>query len=486
MRAGTRSDYRYRFRVHCASLQFAAPLHPLALAVPDPESDSSTAPIVAAAEHPHDHDVEPGRREWNSFFNVMFVQTQNAFNDNIVKFTLIGMALAVAAGTWLGDKIVYVLGGLLPLPYILLAPVAGYLSDRISKRNVILLCSIGQLLIFALTAVAVYLRNVEVAVVGFFLLAVQSTFLNPAKQGILKELLGSKRLGSANGLLQMFTMFGIIAGIWLGGKWFDSLLLSYNQASGVNAENAWRAAFIPITAAGVAALLPLLASLFIKKTAPQPVAPFHPRLFTEHFKHLAHVWSIPNLRNSAVGIAVYWFIAYIIGILLVLFAEQLHTDAAAGGVTSEASNMTIRIGIGMAIGSTLVSTLSRKGINLTLVPLGGIGLTIGLLGAGLFAVGSTLFYLSLAFIGFSGGFFLVPLTAFLQDEAEENQRGRVLSASALLTSLVAFIGIGIAMALKSAGMTASNQVLLLVPITILASIGAWKWLPKTKTKATPL
>ncbi len=450
----------------------------------DPESDPSTTPTASTsgAEPAHGHHFEPGRREWNSFFSVMFVQTQNAFNDNIVKFTLIGMALAVAAGTWLGDKIVYVLGGLLPLPYILLAPVAGYLSDRISKRTVILLCAIGQLLIFTLTAAAVYLRSVEVAVLGFFLLAVQSTFLNPAKQGILKELLGSKRLGSANGLLQMFTMFGIIAGIWLGGKWFDSLLLNYNEATGVNADNAWRAAFVPIAAVGAAALLPLIAALFIKKTAPQPVVPFHSSLFVEHFKHLAHVWSIPNLRNSAVGIAVYWFIAYIIGILLVLFAEQMHTDAAAGGVTSEASNMTIRIGVGMAIGSTLVSMLSRKGINLSLVPLGGIGLTLGLLGTGLFAVGSTPFYLSLAFIGFAGGFFLVPLTAFLQDEAEENQRGRVLSASALLTSLVAFIGIGIAMALKGAGMPASDQVLLLVPITVLASIGAWKFLPRTKVK----
>jgi acyl-[acyl-carrier-protein]-phospholipid O-acyltransferase/long-chain-fatty-acid--[acyl-carrier-protein] ligase len=447
-----------------------------------PDSDPSS--LTPGVDHTPatEIDIEPGRREWGSFFSVMFVQTQNAFNDNIVKFTLIGMALAVAQGTWLGDKIVYVLGGLLPLPYILLAPVAGYLSDRISKRNVIIYCAIGQVLIFTLTAAAVWFRSVEVAVVGFFLLAVQSTFLNPAKQGILKELLGSKRLGSANGLLQMFTMFGIIAGIWLGGAWFDSLLQKYNTASGVSADNAWRAAFVPITVIGGVSLLPLIASLFIKKTSPQKVAPFTPKLFGEHFQHLGHVWSLPNLRNSAVGIATYWFIAYIIGILLVLFGEQMHPDTAAGGATSEASNMTIKIGIGMAIGSSLVSALSRKKINLALVPLGGLGLSLGLAGTGLFAAGSTPFYLSLGFIGFSGGFFLVPLAAFLQDEAEENQRGRVLSASALLTSLVAFIGIGVAMGLKSAGMSASAQVMLLVPIMLIASFAAWKILPGSKIR----
>ena len=411
----------------------------------------------------------------------MFVQTQNAFNDNIVKFTLIGMALAVAEGTWIGDNIVYLLGGLLPLPYILLAPVAGFASDRFSKRNVIVLCAVGQLLIFLLTAAAVWFRSVEIAVVGFFLLAVQSTFLNPAKQGIIKELLGSKRLGSANGLLQMFTMFGIIAGIWLGGNWFDSLLLKNNDLSPTTeADNAWSAAFAPIAIVGAIALLPLLATFLIKKTEPRAVAPFKSTLFLEHFKHLAHVWSVPNLRNSAVGIACYWFIAYIIGILLVLFAEELHPDAAKGGLMSETSMMTIKIGVGMAIGSSLVSALSRKRINLALVPRGGIGLALGLAGVGTFSPDSIYFDLSLGFIGFSGGFFLVPLTAFLQDEAEENQRGRVLSASALLTSLVAFFGIGAAMGLKGVGMSASTQTLLLVPVMLLASFGAWKLLPAKK------
>jgi acyl-[acyl-carrier-protein]-phospholipid O-acyltransferase/long-chain-fatty-acid--[acyl-carrier-protein] ligase len=446
-----------------------------------PDSDPS---LSTSADTDTDLDIEPGRREWGSFTSVMFVQTQNAFNDNIVKFTLIGMAGAVAAGTWIGDNIVYLLGGLLPLPYILLAPLAGYAADRFSKRSVIILCSLGQLLIFALAAGAVYFRSVEAAVLGFFLLAVQSTFLNPAKQGILKELLGSKRLGSANGLLQMFTMFGIIAGIWLGGEWFDSLLLKNNELSpDTKPDNAWRAAFLPIAVVGGISLLPLLASLLVKKTAPQKVVPFSAKMLGEHFKHLAHVWSVPNLRNSAVGIASYWYIAYILGILLVQFGKIMHPDAAEGGATSAASVMTITIGGGMAVGSVIVSSLSRGRINLALVPFGGLGLSIGLAGVGLSPVGSNLFYASLVFIGFSGGFFLVPLTAFLQDEAEENQRGRVLSASALLTSLVAFIGIGAAMGLKGAGMTASTQTLLLVPVMLLASFGAWKFLPRNHGKS---
>ncbi|MFV1995746.1 MAG: hypothetical protein ACC661_09945, partial [Verrucomicrobiales bacterium] len=73
-------------------------------------------------------DHVPSRRDWISILAVLFVQTQNAFNDNLVKFVLIGLALAVAAGTAIGDNIQFLLSGLLPLPFILLAPVAGFIA----------------------------------------------------------------------------------------------------------------------------------------------------------------------------------------------------------------------------------------------------------------------------------------------------------------------------------------------------------------------
>ncbi|MEN8713893.1 MAG: hypothetical protein ABF384_03210, partial [Verrucomicrobiales bacterium] len=104
---------------------------------------------------PKDSSPPVSRRSWVSLGAVLFVQTQNAFNDNFVKFVLMGLAMAVAAGSAIGDNIEFVLAALIPLPFILLAPVAGFLSDRFSKKDVIWFCLLLQLLLFILIGAAI-------------------------------------------------------------------------------------------------------------------------------------------------------------------------------------------------------------------------------------------------------------------------------------------------------------------------------------------
>ncbi|MDA7922740.1 hypothetical protein N9B73_13410, partial [Verrucomicrobiales bacterium] len=116
------------------------------------------------------------RRSWVSLLAVLFVQTQNSFNDNFVKMVLIGLGLAVAQGTIvfsfdLGEKIQYILTMLIPIPFILGAPVAGWISDRFSKKHVIIASLILQLAIFILIALAIIQKQVMLAIFGYFLLA---------------------------------------------------------------------------------------------------------------------------------------------------------------------------------------------------------------------------------------------------------------------------------------------------------------------------
>ena len=179
--------------------------------------------------------------------------------------------------------------------------MAGYLADRFSKRNVIYSCVVAQVLIFIGVALAVYTRNIPAAVLGFFLLSVQSTFFSPAKMGILKELVGSNRLGMVNGLMQMSTMIGILAGMWLGGLWFDSLLQRYHAANGTSPENAWRAALVPIGAIGAVALVPLVIGRFVERTPAHPDTPFSKGIWVRHFIHLRYLLSKRNLRLTALG-----------------------------------------------------------------------------------------------------------------------------------------------------------------------------------------
>lgn len=415
---------------------------------------------------------EPGvaSRNWLSLVGVLWVQTQNAFNDNFVKMVLMGLALAVAAGTKIGDNIQFILAALIPIPFILLAPISGYFSDRFSKSRVILFCLVLQVVIFAIIAVAIVSRQVGVAIFGYFLLAVQSTLFSPAKFGILKELVGSQRLGMVNGLMQMLTMGGILGGMFVGGAWFDSLLQSRNQATGVSNENAWQAALTPVLVIGLVSLIPLLVSRIIQRTPAHPDTAYSHTIWGRHFVHLGYLFGHRVLRVTALRLAFYWFVANFMALAFLAFGKELHPDVDAGGAASATAMMMLKTGAGLILGSSLVSFLSRGGIRLGLVPIGGFGMALGLLGIGLFPADTLPWSLSIGVVGFFSGFFLVPLTAHLQDRAEEAHRGRVLSANNLLTSLSGVIAIVAGKALDGAGLSASAQVMsLILPLLIVTA-----------------
>lgn len=408
-------------------------------------------------------------RDWWSLVAVLWVQTQNAFNDNFVKFVLMGLAMAVAADSTIGDNIEFVLAALIPLPFILLAPVAGFLSDRFAKSDVIWNSLLLQLALFAMIAGAIVLRSVEIAVFGYFLLAVQSTIFSPAKQGILKEIVGSRRLGLANGLMSMLTMVGILGGMWLAGRWFDSLLANYNAISADDPENGWRAALIPVAGAGVACIVALIVGRTIRQTPTHPSEKFSSAVWVRHFIHLRYLFGLPVVRNTALLITAYWLVANFLGLNFVQFAKEIYPDATRAGRLTQTATMLFWVGGGLMIGSSLVSLLSRDRIRLPLAPAGGIGMALGLAGVGLFPISSLWWNLSLGFIGFASGFYVVPLNAWLQDVAEDAHRARVISALNLMTSFSGIVAIGIGFLLKEIGLSAAQQVLVFTPLLVIAA-----------------
>ena len=76
-------------------------------------------------------------RAWVSIALVLGTTMLNAFNDNLLKMMLVGLAPKVAAGA-LGQNIGVWLGAMILLPFILFAPLSGFFADRYSKRSVIL------------------------------------------------------------------------------------------------------------------------------------------------------------------------------------------------------------------------------------------------------------------------------------------------------------------------------------------------------------
>ena len=186
---------------------------------------------------------EPTKRQWLGYWSMIVQQTQNAFNDKAAQFILIPLGGAV------GYAVESAAGIMIALPFVLFAPLAGWMSDRFSKRNVMLGAAIAQVAILVLMSVAVFLKSMPLALLGFFLLAVQSAFFSPAKIGINKELVGSKHLGFAAGVQQMLGMLAIMAGQIVAGWWYD---MRYESLGSVP-EKGWEAALFPLVVLAISA-----------------------------------------------------------------------------------------------------------------------------------------------------------------------------------------------------------------------------------------
>ncbi|MDZ4288212.1 MAG: MFS transporter, partial [Prosthecobacter sp.] len=223
----------------------------------------------------------PPRSRW-SLASVLLVQSLNAFNDNFVKMLIIAFAGAVAHGQDIGDSMQVYLGAIFSLPYVLFAPIAGWLSDRWSKQRVIFWMQVLQVFVFLTFIGALWLHQTQLtlylSLVAFFLLATQAAFFSPAKMGIIKELVGTRRLGGANGMLQMTMFIGILSGMWAGGTWFGARLAATNDP--------WSAVWVPMLAVTILALLQIAGALTVARTPTHPEVKFERRVFWEHFTHL--------------------------------------------------------------------------------------------------------------------------------------------------------------------------------------------------------
>ena len=420
---------------------------------------------------------------WLSLVAVLVVQAQNAFNDNFVKLVLIGVAGVVAAGTATGNYIEHILTAMIPLPFILLAPLAGWFSDRYPKNRVTYAALVAKALIFGLLIFALWIRSVPLALFADFLLAVQSTIFSPAKQGILKELVGSKKLGTANGLMQMLAMAGILGGMTVAGTWFDAELGQRNTERGILPGNAWDAAIYVTIVAGLASILPLVLGLFIRRTPEHPEIRFRAAVMWSHFLDLNYLFGHAVLRRTGLFIAFYWFVANFVGLTFFSFAKELHPNLAEGGASSSSARMLAVIGVGLIAGSLFVSFLTRKGNQLLLSVSGGLLMALGMAGLSFLRPEALPWFGAIVMVGFASGFFVVPLSAHLQDQIAEDYRGRVLSAQNLLISFSGIVAIGTSFLMKAAGLSASIQTLVFVPLLIFVSLMLHRMLKSSALKA---
>lgn len=414
------------------------------------------------------------RRNQASIVLVLVVQALNMFSDNFVKMLLISLSIIIARDSWVGRHMELWLGAIFSLPYMLMAPLAGYWSDRFSKRNVIICMQVMQILCFTWLALALQMRRVpgslEVSLAGFFFLAVQAAVLSPAKMGMMKELCGSRRLGFVSGWLQVTMLAGILGGMWAGGMWYGA---EYEKTG-----DAWNSALWPLIIISILGIGELAASLCIQKTPSHPEVRWRKGMALEHFESLKIVFRRRAVRLAALGVTYFWFISNALSFILVTLTKELHPDTGGGAGPMELAKVAGILGIGVISGSFLASHVSKNRIELGMIPVGGFGLVVGLLWSGLAPLGSSWMYAGIIFTGAAGGCFMVPLYAFAQDKAEKQEKARIHAGMNLMDCLGTLVAVAIVALMKDLEFSASTQFMLLAIPTFGAAIYTMRLLPQ--------
>ena len=371
------------------------------------------------------------------FLPLFLVQFLGAFNDNIFKnamVVLIAWRLAAAAG--MNAQIMITLAaGVFILPFFLFSATAGSLADKYDKTRLIRHIKLAEIIIMLMGAVGFFLGNVIVLMVVLFLMGCQSTFFGPIKYGILPDHLHDDELMGGNALFSAGTFLAILAGTILGTQ----VALTEHGVALISAV------VILVAAVG------WISSWFIPATRPaQPDLRVDYNFVTQTWKILTHAAGQRDVFLCILGISWFWLVG-------ATFLAQFptFTKDVLGAEVEVLTILLTAFSVGIAIGSLLCNRLLKGEVHATFVPLGALGITVftvdlffatmqplasaggELVSAGQFlsSLAGWRVFIDLLLVAISGGIYIVPLYAIVQQRSDENHRARNIASNNVMNAL---------------------------------------------------
>ena len=364
-------------------------------------------------------DVREDKKGFSALIATIF---EGAFSDNLFEWTMVFFLVAQSTSGVATEqetqRISSFVNVVFAIPFIMFPGIFGALSDRYSKKQVIVWSRWMEIVIMAVGAFAFWKGTSTLLWLTLFAMMTKSAMLSPAKYGILPEILTEGTLARGNGIMQMATMVAIIAGTGLAGP-----------LSGLTTN-------IPLLAGGCIILVSVIGLLLSFGIARPPAANPSEKIPLNPWKGMGQSFRVIGrdkvLLVVVIGYTYFWFAGAFLRANIIPYGKTtLHLTSL------ETSAMMGLMAIGIGCGSLLAGYLSRGRINLHLVHLGAAGLVLF---AFLLAMPSNGFITALCLmflLGGSAGFFDVPLAASLQHRSPPEFRGNIIAASNMLT----FVGV---------------------------------------------
>ncbi|MWP61119.1 lysophospholipid transporter LplT [Gilliamella sp. Pas-s25] len=313
---------------------------------------------------------------------TMLAQFFSAFADNAIFFAILAFIKNLHYPAWSQS----VLQISFVLPFIILSPFVGQFADSMSKGKAMMISNSMKLL-----GAGCICLNIS-PFIGYFVIGIGAAAYSPAKYGILGELTTGDNLVKANGLIEASTIAAILLGSLAGGHIADL--------------NVSISILICVLMYGLA----IIANLFIPKlpAARQNI----PWQFMGMIKDFANtikiIFTDKQVLFTLFGTSLFWGAGITLRFLLISWVPailDIHDNATP-------TNLNAIVAIGIVIGAGLASTFISINNTLRCIP-AGILMGIAVIA---FTLQSNIIssYILLIIIGALGGFFLVPLNAFIQ------------------------------------------------------------------------
>jgi acyl-[acyl-carrier-protein]-phospholipid O-acyltransferase/long-chain-fatty-acid--[acyl-carrier-protein] ligase len=363
------------------------------------------------------HGTLPPLNRDSSFWGMAATQFLGAFNDNVFKQLILLLATpAAAAATEDEDRqwaAMFVFAG----AFLVFSGFAGFLSDRFSKRPVIILAKVAEIVIMVLGAIGFYFYG-QIGFAGMlvvlFFMGSQSAFFGPAKYGILPEMLRPTDLPRANGIFLMLTFLAIIFGVALAG----ALLLLFR-------DQVWVASLTCIAIAVVGTGT----SFLVRRLPPaQPDLKYEWSCWGVSREVVALLRKDHELVWAILVVAIFWMVGGIVQPALnALGKTQLGLDELRVSALSAA------VGLGIAAGCMLGGHFSRNQVNPRIVTIGGVGLVATMVvmslpgGEHQHLLGFWGSVPVLLLMGVFTGMFIVPIQVLLQSRPPQGDKGRMIA-----------------------------------------------------------
>jgi 1-acyl-sn-glycerol-3-phosphate acyltransferase len=384
----------------------------------------------AAHQHPNQFALLRQRR----FAPFFWTQFSGAANDNLFKFAFTVMVTYQLQVGWMPPALAgLVIGALFILPFLLFSATSGQLTDKYDKTTVIRFVKNLEIGIMLLAAWGFWHESVAVLLACTCLMGLHSTLFGPVKFAYLPQVLDERELTGGNGMVEMGTFVAILLGNVAGG-----VIVAIPEIGRHD---------VAIACVALALIGRAVAQWIPSAPATDPGLKINWNPVSETWRNLKLAHGNLVVFRSLLGISWMWFFGAVFLSQFPSFAKEvLHGDEQV------ASLLLVVFSIGIATGSLLCEVLSRRHVEIGLVPLGAIGMSVfavDLYFASRSLPPAALLTLSqfvgvpahwrvmadLALLSLFAGLYSVPMYALIQLRSQPTHRARIIAANNILNAL---------------------------------------------------